>query len=306
VTRFGNQALVCLYQHRLLTAVQIARLLRPDIDPLSRYVRRQLIDLRRRGLADSVTRHRSHQAVWFLTGHGAAIVESSAAVRPRSYHMTPDRAAGPLQEHTLAVNDTGLAFVETARRLGHDCGPLDWIPEPAHHLGDPTSGENLLPDALLSYLAVDAASRQRSQLQFFVEIDRATMTVGRLAAKLAHYARYYDHTPTPPGNPRNSGKNSAAGTPQAWRSRYPRYPRILIVLTGLSEAGLELRAHDLAAHVRKLPQLRRRRPMFDAGVTTLHQLQQHGPFAPIVLPLLREDQRPVNVLLPSGTADHTT
>jgi len=289
VTPFGNQALASLYQHRLLTAVQLTRLLRPGINPLSRYVRRQLMDLRARGLADCVTRRRAHEAVWFLTSHGATLVEASGEVRPRTYRMSVDRAAGPLQDHTLAVNDTGLAFVETARRLGHDCGPLDWIPEPAHHLGEPTSGDNLLPDALLSYLAIDAASRQRTQLQFFLEIDRATMTVGRLAAKLSHYARYYDHTPP--------GRSSAAGIPQAWRSRYPRFPRILIVLTGLTEPALDLRALDLAAHVRQLPQLRRHRDRFEAGVTTLRRLQSQGPFAPIFMPLSRDDNGMVTALL---------
>lgn len=293
MSRFASNALLCLYQHRLLTAEQLRRMLcPPSANPEPRYQLRELAALRRRGLADAVPRGRGHQLVWFATPAGAALAEHSGAVRPRNHRMSADRAAGPLQEHTLALNETGLAFMEAARRLGHECGPLDWIPEPAHHLNEAATraGDILLPDALLSYVLVDPAARQRSHLQFFVEVDRGTMTVSRLAAKLAHYARYHDYTP--PGQAR-----SAAGSTQAWRTRYPRFPRILIVLTGRGETALRHRAGDLAAHVRQLPQLRRHRDRFAAGVTTLHLLQTSGPFEPIFMHLLADGHPAATALL---------
>jgi hypothetical protein len=35
----------------------------------------------------------------------------------------------------LAVNDVGLAFRRRRTQPGDTCGPLNWIPEAAYHLG---------------------------------------------------------------------------------------------------------------------------------------------------------------------------
>jgi len=62
----------------------------------------------------------------------------------------------------LAVNETGLAFVEHARRLGHDCGPLDWTPMVSHRFrsgGGGTRTAILICDALLYYVVEDPAAR---------------------------------------------------------------------------------------------------------------------------------------------------
>jgi hypothetical protein len=71
-----------------------------------------------------------------------------------------------LQQRTLAVNDVGIAFAAAARQRGGTCGPLDWIPEVARQI---RRGCHLICDAL---------------------IDRATMPVTRLAAKVAAHAEY--------------------------------------------------------------------------------------------------------------------
>nr|WP_237282576.1 replication-relaxation family protein [Streptomyces fodineus] len=48
--------------------------------------------------------------------------------------------------HTLTVNETGLAFLQDARRRGELCRPLDWIPEVHHPIG---GGGAVIPDALM-------------------------------------------------------------------------------------------------------------------------------------------------------------
>jgi hypothetical protein len=62
-------------------------------------------------------------------------------------------------------------------------------------------------DALLSYVVENRDAGTRSQLQWFIELDRATMPVARLAAKLGEYTRHYA-LPAPGARP---------GTGSAWR-----------------------------------------------------------------------------------------
>ncbi|MFE0515663.1 replication-relaxation family protein [Streptomyces sp. NPDC058964] len=94
-------------------------------------------------------------------------------------------------EHSLVVTETGLAFLQDARRRGDICGPLDWIPEVYHPLGN---GEAVIPDALLHYRT---SNNGGSMLRAFVEVDRATMGPERLAAKLTTYARLHSYVPHP-------------------------------------------------------------------------------------------------------------
>jgi hypothetical protein len=130
----------------------------------------------------------------------------------------------------------------------------------------------------VSYVAEDQAAGTRTQLQWFIELDRATMPVSRLAAKLGMYASYRHKQAG------NTGPGGGAG----WRERYPAFPRLLVILTGASEPALERRAADLAAASAAV--LRGRR--LAAGATPLVRLRNSGPFAPIF------------TSLGSGTADH--
>ncbi|MEU0228214.1 replication-relaxation family protein [Streptomyces sp. NPDC006284] len=52
------------------------------------------------------------------------------------------------RQDALAVTETGLAFVQDARRHRNVCQPLDWNPEVHCPLG---GGEAVIPDALLYY-----------------------------------------------------------------------------------------------------------------------------------------------------------
>ena len=275
----ASMTVLCLYQHRLMSTSQLRQLLLPDAAGSS-YLRRELTKLRAAGLVDAVGAGSAGEALWFVTSAGADLAQDSGQVTVRPYRMTPARAAGALQQHTLAVNDVGITFAATARQRGDTCGPLDWMPEVAHQI---RRGQYLICDALLDYVAEDHAAGTRTQLRWFIELDRATMPVARLAAKVAMYAEYARLV--------RPGSNQAP----AWRQRYPAFPRLLVVLAGASGPALERRACDLAAATAADGALRRTRVA--AGVTVLAHLQEHGPFAPVFVCLGEDDMAECNALL---------
>ncbi|MFE5940187.1 replication-relaxation family protein [Streptomyces sp. NPDC056470] len=283
--QIAQQAAQVLYQHRLVSTRQLHRLITPH-HTRTEYLRRQLHTLREAGLASVVGRRTTGQTelLWWLTEKGAQAVEAVGLLQQRPYRMSPEAALGPLQEHTLAVVDTGTAFVEHARRLGHECGPLDWSPEIAHYYRDesrPGEELSLVPDAVLNYVHTEA--RQRTLLTFFVEIDRTQMTIARLAQKLHAYAAYHTYAPKPQAAKGTRASRRQATMP-AWRSRYPAFPRLLLVLTGASEDRLARRIADLRSLTASNPTLTN--TALRVGVTTLKLLQQHGPFEPIFTPIL--------------------
>ncbi|MFD9047875.1 replication-relaxation family protein [Streptomyces zaomyceticus] len=281
----AQQAAQVLYQHRLVSTRQLHRLVTPH-HTRTEYMRRQLHTLREAGLAEAVGRRSTGQTelLWWLTEKGAQAVEAVGLLQPRAYRMTPEAALGPLQEHTLAVVEAGAAFVEHARRLGHECGPLDWSPEIAHYYRDESRpGEELclVPDAVLSY--VHTAGKQRTLLTFFVEVDRTQMTIARLAQKLHAYAAYHHYAPQPQATKGTRGPRRQAAM-SAWRYRYPAFPRLLIVLTGASEDRLARRIADLRSLAASDPALAS--TPLRAGVTTLDRLRSHGPFELVFTPVL--------------------
>ncbi|MFJ2191657.1 replication-relaxation family protein [Kitasatospora sp. NPDC087861] len=302
VGAIGQQAMTVLYQHRLVSTDQLHRLLTPH-QSRAEYLRRQLHRLRAAGLADAVGRraHGQTSLLWWLTAKGAEAVEAAGLLPVRPYRMSPEAAAGPLQEHTLATVEAGIAFVHWARTLGHDCGPLDWSPETAHHYRDdsrPGEDLSLIPDAVLNYVHTDQKARQRTLLTFFVEIDRATMTVARLAHKLHAYACYQKYVPQSGGRAGARPGRAGTGAP-AWRARYPAFPRLLLVFTGAPEHRLERRIADLRSLAASDP-LVAAGPL-RAGATTLDRLRQDGPFAPVFTPLLGPAD-PVDAWLRPGPA----
>ncbi|MDV5143252.1 replication-relaxation family protein [Streptomyces sp. SBC-4] len=301
--RLGQQLLPVLYQHRLVATGQLHRMLTPHAQrPV--YLRRVLNQMRGQGLVDCTTRRAGRmggaELLWFVTPRGADIVEASREVTSRAYRISPETAASQLQEHTLAVVETGLAFSTWAQALGDECGPLDWDPELVHRVRD---GENrlgddalLIPDAVLRYTRTTPTGRRL--LTYFLEIDRSTMQVGRLGRKLTSYARYATYVPAPPPGHRFATATGAGR--EAWRDRYPAVPRLLVVLTGASETVLRSRTEDLRALAAADARVRRT-PQLAVGITTLGQLTAQGPFAPIVTPLLGEPT-PGDVLLATPSA----
>lgn len=298
LSRLAQEVLPVLYQHRLVSTSQLHRLLQPHVrTPV--YLRRQLRLLREAGLAGAAMRRKAgeRELLWYCPPVGAEVVEASGEVAVRAYRMSEQAAASPLQEHTLAVNEVGVRFVEAARAAGEDeCGPLDWHQEQAHRIRDGERGRDavLVPDAVLSYTHTQVDG-QRMLMTFFVEVDRATESVAQLVAKVAAYSRYRRYVPAGSGG---WGRARAGAVREAWRERYLAFPRLLVVFSGRSEEYLGRRIADLRG---VLGATGGGGGEVLAGATTLSQLQVHGPFARIFTPLVGDDAA-ADVLLRAPSA----
>lgn len=276
-----------LFQHRLLSTRQVHALHTPRTS--IRWTQRLLRTLGLRRLVASIT-HRGPARLWFLTPEGATAVQLlPTREEPRSRVPTAEQAAGPLRAHTLAVNDVGVAFVSAARARGDECGPLSWRHEIAHPIGKTPGqrgGEQLVADALLSYLRRDAGAVTLEQR--FLELDRGTMPVHGLVEKLARYARLHHH-PDPEG-----------GGP-LWRRHYPSFPEVLVVFAGQPLETLTQRRQTTIALALQRPELQAARAV-EVSFCLLEELRRDGPFAPIFL-RLSNPQRWVNWLDPDVESD---
>jgi hypothetical protein len=276
VARFSRvqvEMLECVYQHRLLSTAQVHALYR---DALSlRRTQRGLAAMERVGWLEAV-RLPGGMKLWFVTERGADAVESIGNRAELRRKVIPrEQAAGPLQQHTLAVNEVGVAFVRAAReRPPDEFGPLSWRNEIAHPIG-PRPGrrgtEMLIADAELTYLQV---LDDRVRLHWaLVEVDRATMALETLVSKLGRYVRMYEYA-GPPGRRR-------IGAGPLWREHYPDFPTLLVVLANASHRRLWNR--------RWLIQSLWERDHADSGeridvrVCIYSELMEHGPFAPVFM-----------------------
>jgi hypothetical protein len=267
----ATEVLTSIYQHRLLNTSQVHAMHMPG--RTRRWTEQVLAQLARRGLTAFVRAGRGGPHLYFLTLAGAQAVELvPTRVETRRKLITPEQAAGPLWRHTLAVNDTGIAFMQAATQRGDEFGALGWRHEIAHRIG-PVGygrGELLIADALLTYLAPGPDG----QLTFhyrLLELDRATVPTDTLAAKLARYADLYRHTPSHRGEPSDR---------PAWQARYPIFPDIICVLAAQPRAALQRRAQTVLALCREDPELQAT-PEVRISLTLLEDLQAHGPYAPI-------------------------
>jgi hypothetical protein len=186
-----------------------------------------------------------------------------------------EQAAGPLQQHTLAVNEVGVAFVRAAReRPPDEFGPLSWRNEIAHPIG-PRPGrrgtEMLIADAELTYMQV--VDRRVHFHCALVEVDRATMAIETLVAKLGRYVRLYEYAGRP--------DKRHVGLTALWHEHYPDFPTVLVVLANASHRRLwnrrwlvqSLWERDYADRGRWI----------DVRVCIFEELMEHGPFAPVFM-----------------------
>lgn len=143
--------LECVYQHRLLSTAQLHALYRDGL--ALRRTQRALGAMEAVGWLASV-RQPGGMKLWFVTQAGAEAVETIGnRAELRRKLIAPAQAAGPLQQHTLAVNEVGVAFVRAAREHPPDeFGPLGWRNEIAHPIGSRRS-EVVIADAELRYFA---------------------------------------------------------------------------------------------------------------------------------------------------------
>ncbi|UTI63924.1 replication-relaxation family protein [Paraconexibacter antarcticus] len=265
----ANLVLACLHQHRLLTTRQLHTM--TNSGPRLRGTQQLLADLAGRGLISSVAvggGRRGRELVFHLTPLGAGVVHvAPTPAEPRRKPVTPEMAAGPLQRHTLAVNQTGIAFMQAARQRGDECGPLAWRHEVAHRIS-PNRTDVVIADAVLRHQPVATAPGKGVAMDYrFIELDRATTAVDQLASKLGRYAELATYTPAGAARP-------------GWARDYLALPELLVVFSGASPARLTLRA----AHVVSLCRQRRGLgldPAILVSLCELTDLTARGPYAPI-------------------------
>lgn len=265
-TEKGVEILASLAQHRVLSAAQVRAIHLPGGG--ERWAQRLLVRLGEAGLAGHVRSPRSHRRLWHVTELGARLARHAGLLDGEPRLIGAEGAAGPLQSHTLAVNDAAICFLLAARARGDEFGPLAWRHEVSHLL---TSGRGrrrrrLVADAVFTYLRVardGVAIEQR-----FLEVDRATLPVDRLAAELVRYAELH----------RLAG---ADGEP-LWRERYPLFPPVHCVLAGAGRTVLERRRATTIALLGSDPRPGRE-PGARISICLLEDLQRQGPFARIFL-----------------------
>jgi len=264
LTETGIEVTASLAQHRVLTAAQVRAIHLPGHG--ERWAQRLLARLGKAGLAGYVESPRSHRRLWYATERGARLAGQAGLLAGEPRLIGAEGAAGPLQAHTLALNNAAICFVEAARERGDEFGPFAWRHE-VHHRISRSRGRRrmLIADAVLAYLRVaedGVAIEQR-----FLELDRATLSVDRLAAELGRYAELH-------------GARERKGGEPLWRSRYPLFPPVHCVLTGGSRVALERRRSTAIALLRSDPRLSRA-PRVSVSICLLEDLQREGPFAPI-------------------------
>jgi hypothetical protein len=199
----AGAVLESLYQHRLLSSGQLHRMHMPDAS--LRWTRRVLTGLRSSGLVSFLRAADGEGSVYFLTSEGARAVESIASrTLARGKLITAEQAAGPLRAHTLAVNETGIAFMQAARERGDDFGALAWQHEIAHPVGA-RRGNLLIADALLSYLRYGEDGELIFETRL-LELDRGTLPTDALAGS-SRVTRASTSTPQP-GRAHQPGKNA--------------------------------------------------------------------------------------------------
>lgn len=239
-------------------------------DRSRRWAERLLARLAHRGMTEYVRPGRGGQHLHYLTPTGIRAAEQiPTRVEMRRKLITPEQATGPLWRHTLAVNDTGIAFMQAARSRGDECGPFSWRHEIAHHIPAPgrRAGEQVISDLLLTYLA----EQDNGQITFhyrLIELDRATVPVDALTGKLARYTDLYRHLHSEkPGQPVS-------------RALYPVFPDVHCILTGRPRSVLQRRAQTVLALLNNDPRLKTT-PQVRVSLALLEDLQQQGPWAAI-------------------------
>jgi hypothetical protein len=269
-----HQVLAALAQHRLATTPQLRDML--DLRSSRQRCSEILTSLRADSLIGCITLPGSGRTkAWYLDAEGVRITKDWPELRGRPpYPVTSATAASLRTAHTLTVVRTHLAFARDARTRGDEHGFLDWTPEVAHQLPD---GERLIADALLRYTTTQGTVR--AKLRAFVEVDRSTMSSERLASKLIEYARFRAYEPQAPA--RRSAHAAQSVTGPAWQRWYPRFPRVLFVLTGAGPRALAHRIADLQAMAAEHPLVAAMVRQVPVGAAVLEDLEEAGPQAPV-------------------------
>ncbi len=259
-----SELIASLGEHRVLSTGQLRTIHLPGRS--LRRTQQVLASLEQAGLLSHVDARVAPRRLWFLSEAGADLAVDAGGLERRPKVLGPREAAGALRAHTMAVNDAAICFLRAARERSDEFGPLSWQHEVAHPLstGRGRRRRTLFADAVLTYV------RQAEKITYldhvFLELDRATLSVDRLATELSRYADLY-RASDPKGEP-------------MWKRRYPTFPRVLCVLAGNSREALGRRRDITLALLRRDPQVERT-PELQIYFCLLEDLENEGPFAPI-------------------------
>ena len=100
-------------QHRALSAEQIRTIHMPGVR--ERWAQRVLARIGRAGLLAHAQTTSVPQRLWFATELGLRAAKEQGALEGRPRLFSADEVVGPLQAHTVAVNEAGICFLKTAR-----------------------------------------------------------------------------------------------------------------------------------------------------------------------------------------------
>jgi hypothetical protein len=272
------EILASLAAHRVLSTPQVHAIHSRDTE--LRWAQKLLGRLRAAGLADYVRAAHGRRRLWFATERGASLAREAGTLEGEP-PPGAELAAGPLAAHTLAVNEAAICFLVAAAQRGDDFGPLAWRHEVFHPLsrGRGRRRRSLVADAVFTYLRQEG--EEIAIEQRFLELDRATLSVDRLAAELARYGEMY-------------GAGDGKRDEPLWRSRYPVFPSVHCVLTGAPRRALQRRRSTTSVLLASDPLLSRT-PEVAISICLLEDLQREGPFAPVFRDV-RDPGRPVDWL----------
>lgn len=256
-----------LAQHRVLSTPQVRAIHLPTHSP--RTAQRMMARLERRGLVTFATVPGvpgAPRRLWYLTESGGAAAREAGMIDGLPMLLSGEQVTGPLQAHTHAVNDVGIAYLDAARRRGDEFSPTSWRHEVGHSInaGRGRARRSVIADAVLTYVRLTAEEVVVEQR--FLELDRATLSIDRLAAELSRYARLYKGT----------GSNGDA----VWSGRYPWFPPIICVLAGRERPVLERRRETAVAMLSRDRDLLRT-PEVSIRICLAEDLAEAGPFEPI-------------------------
>lgn len=260
----STEVLASLAQHRVLSTPQITTIHFPERSP--RWAQMVLARLAEADLAAFVSSRTpgAPRRLWYATENGVRAALQAGLLEGMPRPLDAESAAGPLQAHTLAVNDAAICFLRSARERGDEYGPLSWRHEVTHRLGPGRRAGALFADAVITYLRLTESEVVVEQR--FLELDRATLSVDRLVAELGRYGRLLQA----------EGKR---GEP-LWRSQYPSFPPVLCVLAGASPAALRRRRDTAVAILRGDPSFAASAEL-SVRFCLADDLAKRGPFAPI-------------------------
>ena len=271
-----------LAEHRVLSTPQVRAIHLPDYSP--RMAQRTMARLGESGLVAFASLPGvpgAPRRLWYLTEAGAGAARDAGMIDRLPRLLSAEQVTGPLQAHTLAVNDAGIAFLTVARERGDEYGPTSWRHEVSHPLnaGRGRARHSLIADAVLTYVRLTAEEVVVEQR--FLELDRATLSIDRLAAELSRYARLY--------------KATGADSELVWINRYPWFPPIICVLAGAGRAALERRRETAVAMLGRDRDLLAA-PEVSIRLCLAEDLAEAGPFEPIFTDF-RDPERPTDWLV---------